>query len=76
MSPSTRTNNANPPTRSIVSGESAATVVRTRGKTRFCFDFAAITRFFFGVFLAGGFCTGVWARRTGAAGGGAGGGGC
>ena len=58
-----------------MSGESAATVDRTPVKTGFV-GFEGITRFFLGVFLTGGFCTGVWARRTGAAGVGAGGGGC
>jgi hypothetical protein len=84
MSPSTRTNSASPPARSIVSGELDAAVapVRAFGKTfvAFCpevpLDGRLLSRFFFVTFLlrSAAFCPRA-AGRAGAGCGGAGGGG-
>jgi hypothetical protein len=82
VSPSTRTNNARPPARSIVSGEvaSAATVARALPKAvvdvRFRFGFAGTTRcgFFGGLLTTAGFGVRVarWTCAGGAVGGGVG----
>ena len=81
VSPSTRTNNARPPTKSIVSGEVALSVTVdcavARAPVRLGFGFTWATRFGFfdGLLTTAGFGVRV-ARCTGAGGGVGGGVGC
>jgi hypothetical protein len=73
MSARTRTNNASPPARSIVSGEVTSSRARF-GRARLTATLADLARLTFGCAFGLALCTRAW-RRTGAAGACAGGGG-